>query len=84
MPKSANSNQGAAYVFFARPAWVSTNSPTAKLTASDGAANDQFGTSVSISGNTAVVGPGLCGRRQPRPGRGLCVHGTRFGLAEHE
>lgn len=29
---------------------------TAKLTASDGQANDQFGSSVSIAGNTAVVG----------------------------
>ena len=29
---------------------------TAKLTASDGAADDDFGGSVSISGNTVVVG----------------------------
>ena len=29
---------------------------TAKLTASDGAAGDDFGDSVSISGNTVVVG----------------------------
>ena len=29
---------------------------TAKLTASDGAASDDFGDSVSISGNTVVVG----------------------------
>ena len=29
---------------------------TAKLTASDGAAYDHFGVSVSISGNTVVVG----------------------------
>ena len=29
---------------------------TAKLTASDGAADDSFGSSVSISGNTVVVG----------------------------
>ena len=29
---------------------------TAKLTASDGAADDDFGYSVSISGNTVVVG----------------------------
>ena len=32
------------------------SSPTAKLTASDGAAGDNFGTSVAISGNTVVVG----------------------------
>ena len=32
---------------------------SAKLTASDGAAGDQFGFSVSISGNTVVVGSPL-------------------------
>ena len=31
---------------------------TAELTASDGAADDHFGTSVSISGNTVLVGAG--------------------------
>ena len=31
-------------------------SQQAKLTASDAAANDQFGSSVAISGSTAVVG----------------------------
>ncbi|MFN9970629.1 MAG: FG-GAP repeat protein, partial [Phycisphaerae bacterium] len=30
--------------------------PEAKLTASDGAANDQFGNQVALSGDTAVVG----------------------------
>jgi hypothetical protein len=52
----ANSDQGAAYVF-TEPgsAWASMTQ-TAKLTASDGAAGDNFGDSVSISGNTVVVG----------------------------
>jgi len=45
--------QGAAYVFTeSGSAWTET----AELTASDGAAGDNFGTSVSISGNTVVVG----------------------------
>ena len=51
-PGVAN-NQGAAYVFTeSGSAWTQTT----KLTASDGAANDNFGKSVSISGNTVVVG----------------------------
>ena len=44
----ANSHQGAAYIFMSPPA--------NKLTASDGAANDNFGRSVSISKDTAIVG----------------------------
>jgi hypothetical protein len=48
------SNSGSAYVFQYSEAngWVQV----AKLTASDGAASDEFGISVSVSGNTAVVG----------------------------
>lgn len=49
----ANANQGSAYVFH-RP--FSTWSQQAKLVASDGGANDLFGGSVDISGNTAIVG----------------------------
>ena len=46
-------NSGSAYVFrYNGNAWVEDE----KLTASDGAAVDQFGGSVSISGNTAVIG----------------------------
>jgi hypothetical protein len=47
---------GSAYVF-TKPAdgWVSMTE-TAKLTASDGAAQDHFGWAVAISGNTAVIG----------------------------
>ena len=53
----ANTYQGAAYVFTesVSGAWVST-SMAAKLTASDGTSSSYFGTSVSISGNTLVVG----------------------------
>jgi hypothetical protein len=46
-------NSGSAYVFrFNRSSWVQE----AKLLASDGAANDWFGCSVGISGDTAVIG----------------------------
>jgi len=49
----ANSNQGAAYVFVRSGLnWVQQ----AKLVASDGLANDNFGFSVFISGDTALVG----------------------------
>ncbi len=44
--------QGAAYVFVQSG---TTWTQQAKLTASDGAVNDQFGSSVSVSGTTAVV-----------------------------
>jgi hypothetical protein len=49
----SNVNQGAAYVYsFNGVSWMQQ----AELTASDGAASDTFGSSVGISGNTAVVG----------------------------
>ena len=49
----SNANQGSAYVFVR----IGTNwSQQAKLTASDGAADDEFGFSVGVSGNTAIVG----------------------------
>ena len=51
---SAN-GPGRAYVFTESGTWTDMNQ-TATLTAPDGAANDGFGWSVSISGNTVVVG----------------------------
>ena len=49
-------NSGSAYVFAKPPGGWVTGTETAKLIASDGAANDQFGTSVGISGDFAIVG----------------------------
>jgi len=46
-------NSGAAYVFIRSG---TTWNQQAKLTATDGAANDRFGTRVALSGNTAVIG----------------------------
>jgi hypothetical protein len=49
-------DQGAAYVF-AKPGTGWTNmTETAKLTAGDGAASDQFGHAVGVAGNTMVIG----------------------------
>ena len=49
----SNTGQGAAYVFIRN----GTNwTQQAELTASDGAAGDQFGTSVAVTGDTSVVG----------------------------
>jgi virulence-associated protein VapD/uncharacterized membrane protein len=49
----SNSNQGSAYIFVRNGNnWIQQ----AKLTASDGAADDLFGRSVSISGDYAIVG----------------------------
>jgi hypothetical protein len=50
----ANANQGSAYTF-ARTGAAARNE-TAKLTASDGAADDEFGVSVAIDGDTIVAG----------------------------
>ncbi|MBM3949797.1 MAG: hypothetical protein FJ312_11295, partial [SAR202 cluster bacterium] len=50
----SNGDQGSAYVFVRSGA---TWSQQAKLTASDGATDDEFGRSVAVSGDTAVVGP---------------------------
>ena len=52
-------DSGSAYVF-TKPAtvWVDATE-TADLKASDGAAYDQFGASVSVDGDTVVVGTGL-------------------------
>jgi hypothetical protein len=51
-----NSHEGAVYVF-SEPAggWVDTTQ-TAKLTASDGAANDDLGYSIAMSGKTVIAG----------------------------
>ena len=52
----ADSQKGSAYVFVKPGADWADMTQTAKLTASDGVANDYFGYSVSISGDTVVVG----------------------------
>lgn len=51
-----NSGQDSAHVFV-RPGggWITTTQ-TAKLTASDGAASDEFGFSLAFDGNTAIIG----------------------------
>lgn len=53
----ANPLQGAAFVFV-KPAagWKTTSKANAKLVADDGATDDQFATSVAVSGNTVVSG----------------------------
>ena len=54
----SNGRQGAAYVFVRPGGGWSSGTQTAKLTASDGAANDQLGfsTKVSADGSTVVAG----------------------------
>ena len=51
-----NIDQGAAYVFYRNQGGPNAWGQVAKLTAADGAAQDYFGQSVSISDDTAVVG----------------------------
>jgi hypothetical protein len=52
----SNANQGSAYVFEKPASGWADMTETAKLTASDGAAQNYFGNSSSISGDTVVVG----------------------------
>jgi hypothetical protein len=62
----SNAGQGAAYVFVESGGmW----SPQAELAASDGAANDYFGSSVAVSGGTAVVGS---------PGPVTFIHSSKY------
>jgi len=49
-------NQGAAYVFYRNQGGADAWGQVAKLVASDGAEDDYFGNSVSISGDLAIVG----------------------------
>ena len=49
-------NQGAAYIFSRAAGGGNAWGQVAKLTASDGAAGDFFGSAAAISGNTAIVG----------------------------
>ena len=54
---SSISNCGSAYIFTRKNShWVSSTQEDYKITASDKAADDQFGRSVGIYGNTIVVG----------------------------
>ena len=53
---NADSGLGATYVFTKPGSVWASMTQTAKLTVSDGAAGDSFGTSVSVSGNTLVAG----------------------------
>ena len=53
---TCNAGPGAAYLFVEPSSGWANMTETAKLTASDGKIGDLFGQSVSVSGNTAVVG----------------------------
>jgi len=52
----ANSNQGAAYVFYRDQGGADNWGQVKKLVASDGAADDNFGISIAISGDGAIIG----------------------------
>ena len=51
-----NGDVGEAYVFLKPASGWANGTQTARLNASDGAANDSFGISVAISGDSAVIG----------------------------
>ena len=74
---SGRANQGGAYVFYRNgTSWVEQ----AALIASDGAAGDQFGYAVSISGDYAVIGSNL---RSSSQGGAYVFQRTGAVWAEH-
>ena len=79
-PAGGTTDSGAAYVFTRSGTdWT----PQAKLTASDGAAGDQFGLSVGIEGDTAVVGSPIA-RVGANLARGAAYVFTRDGTIWNE
>lgn len=52
----ANNGQGKAYIFVEPPTGWADATETAQLAASDGQESDSFGTSVSIDGQTGIIG----------------------------
>ncbi len=72
------SDRGAAYTFLRTgTVW----NQQAKLIAPDGVANDQFGTSISLSGNTALVGSPLSDLGPGADDRGAAYTFLRTGTA---
>jgi len=53
---AGHADQGAAYIFLKPAGGWTSGTETAKLTSSDGAAYDYFGTSAAISGDAIVIG----------------------------
>jgi hypothetical protein len=67
----SNRDQGAIYVFVMPPTGWANMTPTALLTASDGASGDSLGSSVAISGQTIVAGaPQFSVGKNPNQGAG--------------
>jgi hypothetical protein len=73
-----NDGQGAVYVF-SRPqnGWSGDLSPSAKLTASDGAAQDRLGTSVAVSGDGSTIAAGAYAASVHAPGDGAAYVFTK-------
>ena len=79
MDDDKGSNSGSAYVFTRDTAGdlASGWTQVAKLTADDGAASDYFGYSVSIDGDTVVIGAYRTTTRESTAGRRTCSRATR-------
>src|SRR4051812_45389779 len=73
-------NAGSAYVFVrSGPPGNEVWTEQAKLTASDAAANDRFGTSVALSGDTAVIGANSASWSVSQPDAGSVYIFVRVG-----
>jgi hypothetical protein len=75
---NGNIAQGAAYVFVKPSGGWANGTETAKLTASDGAAGDELGTSVGISGDAIVAGAPLANIRANTATNGNIAQGAAY------
>jgi hypothetical protein len=71
----SDSNSGHVYVFRGLDTATGTVNESVKLTPSDAAADREFGRSVSLSGNTALVGAKLYNDNGPSPGSAYVFRG---------
>lgn len=78
----AGLSSGSAYVFQRNAGGADAWGEVAKLTASDAAANDQFGYSVSISGDALTVGAPLNGDAGPHSGSAYVFERNQGGADE--
>jgi len=77
--RDKGTNSGSAYVFTRATAsdLASGWTQVAKLTADDGAADDYFGSSVSIDGDTVVIGAKFDDDKGSKAGPLTCSHAPR-------
>ena len=77
---AVGSDAGAAYVFQRNQGGTDNWGEVTKLTASDAGAGDEFGVSVAISGDTAVVGSPIAATAGPQTGAAYVIQRDQGGV----